>query len=103
MHRTRRYVVWASLLLNVAVGCLACWFALGYRGQQLAKADDAHALLEREQMNQAILQRRADTGQARLEGLRADDPYVIELIARERLGYAASNDEIVAPRQSEQR
>ena len=54
---------------------------------------------EQEQHKRDIVRTRVETAEACLEGLRADDPYVIELIARERLGYISSPNEIVPPRQ----
>ena len=56
----------------------------GFRTERQDAAPLAHQLMTSEQHKRDIVRTRVETAEARLEGLRADDPYVIELIARER-------------------
>lgn len=76
---------------------LVGWLVAGYleRRQELAKVQEAAAAEQREtQRMQAEIER----GKALRDGLRRDDPYVIEYLARERLQYAGPGEMNPPPR-----
>mgnify|MGYP000545470011 CR=1 FL=1 len=88
----------ALRLLHAAFAiALLGWLVAGYveRRDELAKVRTA-AAAERQETER--LQAEIERGRALKEGLRRDDPYVVELLARDRLQYAAPG-EITPPPQ----
>ena len=99
MFRRASVIISASVGIHLVLGVVVCLFALSFLESRQETAQQAHELMAEEEAKRDILQRRVLTAEARLDGLRSDNPYVIELIARARLGYTSQPDESVPPRQ----
>ena len=72
------------LLLAIAILVLLVR-QLGVRAQEVS---DIRGLAKQEHSDTERMQREVDLHQELLTGVRAKDPYVIELLARDRLGYS---------------
>jgi hypothetical protein len=79
-----------ALHLLLALTVLVCLVRqLGVRAQEVS---DIRGLANREHRDTERMQQETALQQHLLAGIRAKDPYVVELLARERLGYARPNE-----------
>lgn len=70
---------------------------LDYRSERRADVEQVREQAQQERAQTRAFDERVDTGEALREGLRQDDPYVVELLLRERLGYQAHPQEVRPP------
>lgn len=90
-----------SIALRLAHGALAlalvAWLVIAYvdRRQELAKVRTVAA---EEQAETARLKQDLERGAAMRDGLKRDDPYVVEFLARDRLNYTGPGELSPPPR-----
>ena len=100
-----QYGRWVLVGIHAAGAILATVATWEHFRQRHVQVRDLSAIAEREQNQLIALQSLVSEQRALLTGLRSDDPYVIELLARERYRYEGADprwQEIIPPPRAEE-
>ncbi len=91
--------------MSVAIRLLHAAFAVALLGwlvssyvERRAELDKVREAADAERLETQRLQSEIERGKALRDGLKRDDPYVVEFLARERLQYTASGELAPPPR-----
>ena len=91
--------------MNIAIRLLHAVFAIALLGwlvsayvERRAELAKVRMAAEAERQETARLQNELDRGKALRDGLKRDDPYVVEFLARDRLQYTAPGELAPPPR-----
>lgn len=84
-----------TFLIHLAVAIAVVGLLSGQYEARRREVDETRRLADRERAETARLDRENTVHQDLLRGLKDNDPYVVELVARDRLGYARPGE--VAP------
>lgn len=82
--------------LNLTVGTVVVTALVDGLLRREGEVDEMRAAARQERRATAELEREVGVQEALLEGLRNDDPYVIELLARDKLDFRGA-DEVLPP------
>lgn len=96
----RHYGGWTIVSAHAGLAFCVTVMTWGHFVQRQSQVQDLAATAQREETELHVLQTLVGEQRALLEGLRVDDPYVIELLARERYNYEGADprwQEIVPP------
>lgn len=74
-------------LAHVVIAVTIVWGMQHQYAQRSEEVGSLRSTAQRESADTAKLQREVEVLEHLLDGVRQDDPYVIELLARDRLGY----------------
>jgi cell division protein FtsB len=77
------------LVVHVLAWCLVALVLFGYVRNRQSEVAALRQTAEQERAERRRLEERVQIMNARLDGLRGNDPYMVELVARERLGWKA--------------
>ncbi len=84
----RRAVINALLLsANAALGCWIVWSLYSGQLERQTELEAVRAAAEADRLATLELERQVSIQEATLNALREDDPYVIELMIRDKLGW----------------
>lgn len=90
-------ILLALLAIHVAIGVTAVVWMEGQHAQRASEVAAIRTLAEQDRAKTARIERDVETMEARRAGLRQNDRFVVELLARERLGWVR-HDEIPVPK-----
>jgi hypothetical protein len=88
---------WLALVAHLCVGCAALGWLWNVLERRQVDVDRIATQAAAERAETTAKARTLAADEARREGLRAQDPFVIELLARERLGWQRPGDVTLAP------
>ena len=89
------------LVIHAGGGAAAIVWISGQHAQRAAEVAAIRTLTEQDRAKTVRIEREVETMEARRAGLRQNDRFVVELLARERLGWVR-HDEIPVPKVPQQ-